>query len=308
MAHNTYDILSKSIIEDFVIDFLHFFYPKADEVFDLSEPVEFLDTELSNIDPNRFLMKDSMHVDKLLKIRVKSEKEKCMLLLVEVQKSNDEDFAKRVHAYLHRLLDKYGECVSVLVIYTNRSKRYQPKAYYYNGLNTYIETRFACYDVIGQEEEMLLKQDDNVFAIFLLIILWSLKITKKTEDLIFEKMKALVQRIEKNVILKGKLCKILEFLKLYPRFGKEFQCVVDEYIDSIIIKNKTMGIFEIARMITAERAEERGEERMRNKRNTDFVTRLLQESDFTIGKIARIVDVPISFVKSVQKKMLIANA
>lgn len=298
MPHNIYDILSKGIIEDFTIDFLRFFYPNADDIFDFSKPIELLDTELSNIDTNRALMKDSLHADKIIKVYARSEREGYIFLLVEIQRSKELYFAKRVHTYLQRLLDKYGERVSVLVIYTNSSKRYQPNEYSYSSLDTQVKTRFAFYSVIGQKEEDLLKQD-NIFAIFLLIILWSLKITKKKEEVIFEKIKALVKDVLQREMPEKKLHKILDFLKLYPTFGDQLQCVVDEFIDSIIIKNTTMGITEAAKMIAVERAKE--------KERNDFVTGLLQESDFPIDKIAKIAKVPMSFVRSVKKKMMLAN-
>ncbi len=39
----------KSIIEDFIEDFLHFFLPKYTDAIDFIKPIEFLDTELQKL-------------------------------------------------------------------------------------------------------------------------------------------------------------------------------------------------------------------------------------------------------------------
>ena len=69
-----FDILWKGIFEDLFLNFLQFFYPNADELFDLSRGFEFMDKELSelftDVDKSKVL-----HVDKLVKVWLRMDEE-----------------------------------------------------------------------------------------------------------------------------------------------------------------------------------------------------------------------------------------
>ena len=43
------DILWKGVLEEVFDDFLRFFYPEADKIFDLSRGITFLDKELAQL-------------------------------------------------------------------------------------------------------------------------------------------------------------------------------------------------------------------------------------------------------------------
>jgi hypothetical protein len=78
------DTLWKSILEDVFIDFLRFFYPNADEIFDLDRGFEFLDKELEDISPQQN-EEDIRYVDKLVKVWLKSGEEEWILVHIDVQ-------------------------------------------------------------------------------------------------------------------------------------------------------------------------------------------------------------------------------
>ena len=61
------DTLWKGILEDLFDDFLRFFYPNADEIFDMSRGFEFLDKELEDIFPQTD-EENIRYVDKLVKV------------------------------------------------------------------------------------------------------------------------------------------------------------------------------------------------------------------------------------------------
>ena len=46
------DALWKGLIEDLIDDFLKFFFPNAEEIFDLNRKISFLDKELEQLFPN----------------------------------------------------------------------------------------------------------------------------------------------------------------------------------------------------------------------------------------------------------------
>ncbi|WP_157486703.1 hypothetical protein [Dyadobacter alkalitolerans] len=62
------DILWKSILEDTFEDFLRFFFPEADDIFDFSKDFEYLDKELEQLFPPDNNHYSSKFVDKLVKV------------------------------------------------------------------------------------------------------------------------------------------------------------------------------------------------------------------------------------------------
>ena len=66
---NKNDILWKAILEDIFDDFLRFFYPNADEIFDFSKGFEYLDKELEQLFPPEQDQYEPRYVDKLVKSR-----------------------------------------------------------------------------------------------------------------------------------------------------------------------------------------------------------------------------------------------
>jgi len=65
------DSLWKAILEDVFDDFLRFFFPNANELFDFSRPFEFLDKELEQILLVESEDFSSRYVDKLVKVFTK---------------------------------------------------------------------------------------------------------------------------------------------------------------------------------------------------------------------------------------------
>jgi len=78
------DSLWKGILEDTFEDFLRFLVPEADDVFDFSKNVEYLDKELEQLFPpdEEFKLR---YVDKLAKVYTRQGTEEWVLVHVEVQ-------------------------------------------------------------------------------------------------------------------------------------------------------------------------------------------------------------------------------
>jgi hypothetical protein len=62
------DILWKTILEDTFDDFLRFFIPGSDDLFDLSKGVEYLDKEMDQLFPPEGDEYKLRYVDKLVKV------------------------------------------------------------------------------------------------------------------------------------------------------------------------------------------------------------------------------------------------
>ena len=77
------DILWKAALEDLFDDFLRFFYPEADELFDLEKGFEYLDKELEQLFPPEADNYAPRYVDKLVKVFTRGGGEEWILLHVE---------------------------------------------------------------------------------------------------------------------------------------------------------------------------------------------------------------------------------
>jgi hypothetical protein len=161
------DILWKGIIEDLFSDFLCFFYPDADEVFDIEKGFDFLDKELGELYPGVDI-RHPKFVDKLVKVYKKNGDEKWLLIHIEVQGYNDPLFTRRMFTYFCRILDRFDKEVASIAIFTDNDKNYCPAVYEYNSLDTSNIFRFKTYKIKGQDKAVL-EDSDNPFAIVVLL-------------------------------------------------------------------------------------------------------------------------------------------
>src|ERR1700733_4710174 len=116
------DLLWKATLEDLFDDFLRFFYPDADELFDLSRGFEYLDKELDQLFPPEADLYEPRYIDKLVKVFTKAGDEEWILIHIEVQSYTDKDFAKRMFQYYYRILDKYDKPITAFAIFAYSKK------------------------------------------------------------------------------------------------------------------------------------------------------------------------------------------
>jgi hypothetical protein len=166
MKHND-DILWKGVLEDLFEDFLHFFFPQADQLFDLEKGVEYLDKELEQLFPPEAGNYALRFVDKLVKVFTRDGNEEWLLIHLEVQGYVDHHFAKRMFTYYYRILDKYDKPVAAFAIFTDASKNFQPKYYERDFLGTKIFYGFNTLKIIDQDDAAL-EASNNPFAMALL--------------------------------------------------------------------------------------------------------------------------------------------
>src|ERR1700709_304947 len=100
----------------FFDDFLRFFYPDANKLFDIGKGFEYLDKELEQLFPPESEDYAVRYVDKLVKVFTREGNEEWILVHVEVQGYTDKDFAKRMFQYYYRILDKYDKPITAFAI------------------------------------------------------------------------------------------------------------------------------------------------------------------------------------------------
>jgi predicted transposase/invertase (TIGR01784 family) len=285
------DTLWKAILENVFDDFLRFLFKNADKVLDIDKGFQFLDKELEEL----FLTEESeapKFVDKLAKVFTKAGKEEWVLVHVEVQGYDDKGFAKRMFTYFYRILDKYQKQVTAIAIFTDDNKKFYPTSYEYDFLGTRNSFHFNTYKIIEQDEK-LLEQDDNPFAVVILTVLLALKRKALDDDLLKLKMQIFRNLYRRNVSEK-KMRGLQTFLNLYVRFAKpETNAKFEEGIKLLTNNNATMGIEEFV----LERAKKEG----KAEGKAEDVKNLIEKLGLTDVQVSEILEVPIAFVEKTRQ-------
>ena len=305
------DSLWKAILEDVFDDFLRFFIPNAEELFDFSRPFEFLDKELEQI---LLVERDDFaprYVDKLVKVFTKVGEEQWILVHIEVQGSTDKAFSHRMFQYFYRIYDRYQRPITAFAILTDRNRRFKPEKFSQVYLGTSIDYKFNVYKVFEQDAEAL-GLSTNPFAMIVLTVLVALQKGKVTEEELLQQKVELLKRLVSKRFSWGKIEALMGFLKLYVRFGKrENDVKFDEAIELLLNKPKeTMGIVEFVlereRRLGEKRGLAKGEKKGVGKgietQKLHFVNTLLAETDFDDAKIASLADVSVETVQKLRNQ------
>ena len=301
MKHN--DILWKSILEDIFDDFLKFFFPNAETLFDLEKGFEYLDQELEQLFPPEADTFTTRYMDKLVKVHCRSGAEAWLLVDIEVQGYRDETFPDRMFTYYYRIWDKYCKPITAFAILTNNCRHFLPTQFEQACLGTSVCFRFNSYKVLDQSEEEL-EASDNPFAQVVLAVKLDLTGKRYSSTELYRLKISLAKRLLRRDFSKKKIAKLLHFLKLYVHLGndelsEEFNAEMSRTINPNPLP---MTIEEAVIYIEKEEAKEKGIAQGALARNTIIVKNLLRETQFTDDKIARLADVSIEFVREIKQK------
>lgn len=299
------DSLWKAILEDLFDDFLRFFFADADELFDFDRGFEFLDKELETLFPSNQDDFYPKYVDKLVKVYTKSKKEQWILVHIEVQGSSDKAFSLRMFTYFYRIFDKYQCPITALAILTDQNKRFYPQKFEQKYLGTHLQFDFNCYKVVVQNEAVL-AESSNPFAMVILTVLVALQKGKISEENLFDQKIDLAKKLLSKQFKKDKIRALMNFLKLYVRFGDGSKTLkFEQELANIIDQPKsTMGIEEFLLARAERKGEQRGMLRKEREKNLNFVKNLLQKTDFSNEKIAELANVQPEFVEKIRKDLM----
>ena len=117
----------------------------------------------------------------------------------------------------------------------------------------------------------------------------------------------MAKRLLLKQLSKEKIRALMNFLKLYVRFGnEEFIGKFDQEVDTITNPSKTMGIEEFV-LARAERIGElKGIKKVSLEKDHTFVKSLLEKTNFDTLQIADIASVTPEFVESVRKTIALS--
>ncbi len=159
-----YDSPWKETIERHFADFLYFFFPSAHAQIDWSKPVNFLDQEL------RAVVRDAelgmRYVDKLVEVtRLDGQAEKVYVHL-EVQGSEQTEFAERMFVYHYRLYDRYRQAIASLAVLADDRPTWRPESFGYQVFGCKLGLQYPVAKLLDWAgSEASLEDSDNPFAV-----------------------------------------------------------------------------------------------------------------------------------------------
>jgi hypothetical protein len=310
MAKISKDLLWKAIIEDFFEDFLKYFYPNAEEIFDFSKGFEFLDKELEKL--TRPSYTKNRVADKLVKTYTKSGKEQWILIHIEVQGYVDNSFDERMFTYYYRIFDKYKKPIEAFVLFTDDSPNYRPNSYRVSFLNTSINYTYGIFKLSDYTPKDFQKSD-NPFAIVLETAWYGLKKNKLSDENLFSLKLDLARRLYAKGFPKGTFSRMCGFIRDYVSFGNsELLPKLESEIDEINKPAKPMGILELIEQETRKQATKQGlaegrrvgrqEGRQEGAEQTliDSIQKLYRKG-FSVESISEMLEIQLDFVKNAVK-------
>lgn len=292
-----------SILEDIFDDFLRFFIPDADEVFDMQRGFVFLDKELEQLFPPEGNAYDNRNVDKLVQVYTQAGEEQWVLVHVEVQGHYDASFAERIFLYFARIYDKYRRPITAFAILTDAGKSYRPSGFQKSLLGTSLNYQFNSYKVLDQLADEL-AISENPFVAIVLVVQTALQKKRVDEQVLLDLKIILAKALLAKSFSKAKIRQLLNFLRYYVRFDKtENTTKFDQEIDRLTNRQQTIGLEEFLLNRAVQTGLKQGIEKEREERNQLFVTNLIQQTPFGDQQIAGLTDVSVEFVQQVRREL-----
>jgi hypothetical protein len=294
------DLLWKGILEDCFPDFLRFFIPNADEIFDFTKEIQFLDKELAKLFPEA--KNKNRRADKLAKVFMKDGTEKWILAHVEIQGYVDDEFGFRMFQYYYRIREKYNQPVMAFAVLTDDNPNYRPTEFSEGFLDTKLLYQYKTLKLSDYRPEDFQKTD-NIFAFALEVAWYGLKANKPREGETLYKLKMnLFRRVEKKGCSTNDFRQILKFLKNYVSFGNEEMLIkFEEETDKPV---KSMGIIETVETYYREYGEKIGEKKGvvlgKNEERSATVVKLFNRG-FEVKQIADILEIKEKEVQKILK-------
>ncbi|HIK51153.1 MAG TPA: cytosolic protein [Oscillatoriales cyanobacterium M59_W2019_021] len=158
-----YDTPWKDAIEQYFPDFIAFFFPDANEQIDWSCGYEFLDRELQQIVRDAELGRRL--VDRLVRIYLIDGEEVWVLVHIEVQSQEEDDFAERMFVYHYRIYDRYQRRIASLAVLGDDRPNWRPDEFGYELFGCQIRFQFPIVKLLDYQPQWSVLDDSfNPFA------------------------------------------------------------------------------------------------------------------------------------------------
>ncbi len=248
----------KEIIEKLFPDFLAFFFPQIYSDIDFSRGVEFLDKELQKILKGSELGKKI--VDKLVKVYLNDGSEKWLLIHIEVQGYQEENFSERIYIYNYRIFDRYRKEVISLALLTDTNKNYRPTVFEVSRWGFKLSFQFPIIKLLDYQEKWKeLEQNPYPFSIVVMSFLKTIE-TKRNEQQRYSWKKHFLLELYERGLTRDIIFILYQFIDLIMNLSDELEQELIEEIETIE-EAKKMSIITSAERIGIEKGKKEGMEK-----------------------------------------------
>lgn len=231
-----------------------------------------------------------------------------MLIHIEVQdktKSRDRPFfPERMFRYFYRCFDRYRKPVAAIAIFTGPDGKRLPDSFEYVFMKTRLHYYYNTLCILDYSDKEL-GESDNPFAWVVLAAKKALLQGKDLDQkLLAGKLFIFRKLYENGIFEKRKMQAILTFLDNYVRFkNSETNRIFRNEIDKYTGKKNTMDIFEQVAEMKWEEGLKEGRRKGLREATEKSVRLFLANTEFSVEKIASLVEVSIAFVKKLSKEV-----
>jgi len=181
MMRNESDTAWKEILDAYFNDFVEYCLPELHELIDWQRQWTALDKELQAITKGADTGKRLL--DKLFKVFLKDGREQWVLIHLEVQGTQDDDFPKRMFSYGYRIYDKYQKPIVSCAILTDENMRWRPDSYQVGLAGSYLSAKYLVVKLIDYQDRIEeLEASNNPFASVIIAQLAALEVKRKPDD------------------------------------------------------------------------------------------------------------------------------
>ena len=161
-TNDRYDSPWKEAIENYLPEFMAFYFPDAYAGIDWAKEYIFLDKELRAVVQDAEL--GTRFVDKLVRVTEIGGVESWIYIHVEVQGTKQPEFAERMFVYNYRIFDRYKRPVASLAVLADEHKMWKPTSYGFAVLGCRHTLEFPVAKLTDYEDKLdELLESDNAF-------------------------------------------------------------------------------------------------------------------------------------------------
>lgn len=256
MTRNQSDTAWKEILDAYFKNFVEYCLPELYELINWKKSWDSLDKELQAItngaDTGRRLL------DKLFRVFLKDGREQWVLVHLEVQDKQDDDFPKRMFIYGYRIYDMYQKPIVSCAILTDKSKTWRPSSYQIGLVGSYLRVEYLIVKLIDYQSKLSqLDASTNPFASVILAQLAAQDARRKPEDERKRVKLALTRRLYNKGFNKTEVINLYKFIDWLIGLSRSFEL---EYINDIyeLEEAKNMPYISNAEKFGMEKGMEKG--------------------------------------------------
>ena len=222
----------KFILEVFLPQFFHFFFPHVAAQVDWNHPFEFLEQELRRV--TRRARTGRRAVDKLVRVRLLSGTDLWILIHLEIQSQPDPTFPARMFVYYYRLRDRYGVPVASFAVLTDPDPEWRPEGHTEGLWGTRCEFHYEGVKLLDYAGELeRLRGDRNPFAAIVEVHLRALATRRvRPERRLREKLE-LVRSLYRRGFTRDELEELLQFLDRLLVLPENLEAQLDTMVTAI---------------------------------------------------------------------------